>query len=85
MIIPSYISKGLEFDGVILLDDLKTIYIQIAQSYLTGSTANDFKTWLSNNNVDLYYILATPTTSEYLLIPPLSNGFISILIILFSP
>lgn len=28
------------------------------------STANDFKTWLSNNNVTIYYVLAIPTTTE---------------------
>ena len=28
------------------------------------SSADDFKTWLSNNNVTIYYVLATPTTTE---------------------
>ena len=28
------------------------------------NTVNDFKTWLSNNNVPIYYVLATPTTTE---------------------
>ena len=35
--------------------------------YLLSSNINnltDFKNWLSNNNVTLYYILATPTTTE---------------------
>jgi hypothetical protein len=28
------------------------------------STANDFKTWLGNNNVTLYYVLLTPKYTE---------------------
>ena len=29
-----------------------------------ATTVADFKTWLSNNNVTLYYVLATPTETE---------------------
>ena len=28
------------------------------------ATVNDWKTWLSNNNTTVYYVLATPTTTE---------------------
>ena len=33
-------------------------------TYNTSSSANDFKTWLQNNNVTLYYALTTPTDTK---------------------
>lgn len=38
--------------------------IDISISSLFVSTSQEFKTWLSNNNVLVYYVLATPTTTE---------------------
>jgi hypothetical protein len=40
------------------------IHIQLLQSRLSSSSIADFKTWLSNNNVTVYYVLTTPTTTE---------------------
>ena len=37
---------------------------KLTMRYDTCSTANDFKTWLGNNNVTVYYQLATPTYTE---------------------
>ena len=34
------------------------------ETYNTSTSVNDFKTWLSNNNVTLYYVLATPAETE---------------------
>lgn len=38
--------------------------IQINIDRLSENTVEVFKTWLSNNNVTLYYVLNTPTTTE---------------------
>ena len=40
------------------------IHIQILQSLLTNGDVSTFKTWLASNNVNVYYILATPTNTE---------------------
>ncbi len=43
------------------------IYANIHQLYIKIegiSTVDDLKTWLSNNNVDMYYVLDTPTVSK---------------------
>lgn len=37
---------------------------QIAISYSDFTTTNDFKTWLSTHNTEVYYVLETPTTEE---------------------
>lgn len=39
-------------------------HIQILQSRLTDGNVSTFKTWLSNNNVDTYYILNEQTDTE---------------------
>lgn len=40
------------------------IYISINRNRLNGNTATDFKTWLSQNNVIMYYALNTPTNTQ---------------------
>lgn len=40
------------------------VRIMILTSRLSSANVNGFKNWLSNNNVTLYYILTTPTTTE---------------------
>lgn len=39
-------------------------YLRINVLNTLASTIEDFKTWLSNNNVTIYYALATPTEEE---------------------
>lgn len=41
----------------------RDIYIY-SEDYNTSTSASDFKTWLANNNVVLYYALATPTDTK---------------------
>ena len=41
-----------------------TLRIGVLKSRLSAYTINEFKTWLSNNNVTAYYKLATPTYTE---------------------
>ncbi len=41
-----------------------TLRIGVLKSRLSAYTINEFKTWLSNNNVTTYYVLATPTGIE---------------------
>ena len=41
-----------------------TFRIGVLKSRLSAYTINGFKTWLSNNNVTTYYVLATPITTE---------------------
>lgn len=41
-----------------------TFRIGVLKSRLSAYTINEFKTWLSNNNVTTYYVLVTPTTTE---------------------
>jgi len=40
------------------------VYLSINPNRLNGTTVSDFETWLSNNNVIDYYVLATPTNTE---------------------
>ena len=42
----------------------KNIYWLNILNLLNISTIEDFKTWIANNNVIIYYVLATPTTTE---------------------
>ena len=47
-----------------------TFHIRINKSRLNGETVNDFKNWLSSNNIYVYYILKTPI-EEQITIPKL--------------
>lgn len=67
-----------EWNYVLLEKD--SIYINIANVELSEATLNGFKTWLSNNNVIVYYILATPeytdcTTEQSTILDKLYNNF----------
>ena len=49
--------------------DLNCMYIdaigyKLCFRYITYTTPSDFKTWLSTHNTTVYYVLATPTTTE---------------------
>ena len=44
------------------LNTSKTFYVRIKSN--TASTVENFKTWLSTHNTTVYYVLATPTTTE---------------------
>lgn len=54
---PSTITEYITTGGGILR-------IGVLKSRLSAYTINEFKTWLSNNNVTAYYVLATPTITE---------------------
>lgn len=41
-----------------------TCWIRINKNRLTNNTVQDFKVWLSSNNIIVYYVLATPTNTE---------------------
>jgi hypothetical protein len=51
-------------EGIGINSNLIQIYIQIKRSRLSSLDVAGFKTWLSNNNVDIYYVLNTPTYTE---------------------
>lgn len=50
------------------------LYVQILKSRLQTQDIQGFKTWLSQNPIDVYYALATPTT-EPLAIPTLTSYY----------
>ena len=50
-----------EYEYCYVQNDVGSVHIQLLQNRISSSSVNDFKNWLSNNKVDLYYILATPT------------------------
>lgn len=53
-------------NNLITVDNLFSIYAQeLTIAYKTIATVEEFKTWLSNNNVQVDYELATPLTEEY--------------------
>ena len=67
-----------EWNYVLLEKD--SIYINIANVELSEATLNGFKTWLSSNNVTVYYALATPeyidcTAEQSAVLDKLYNNF----------
>lgn len=46
----------------IYLGAAKAMYIKIAQNLISGGTIENFKTWLSKHNTEVYYALAEPET-----------------------
>lgn len=50
------------YDYLYIAPNTQKVYVQISTSIVSNVT--DFKTWLSNNNTTVYYVLATPTTTE---------------------
>lgn len=40
------------------------IYVQVPLDVVAQGQVDDFKTWLSTHNTTVYYVLATPTTTE---------------------
>ena len=50
------------YDYLYIAPNTQKVYVQISTSIVSNVT--DFKTWLSNNNVKVYYILGTPTDTE---------------------
>lgn len=58
----------------------KACFINIDNTKLTEVSLNGFKTWLSNNNVTVYYVLATPeyidcTAEQSAILDKLYNNF----------
>lgn len=53
-----------DYEYLYIQSDNGTLHIQILPSRLSGSSANDFKNWLSTHNTIVYYVLATPTTTQ---------------------
>lgn len=67
-----------EWNYAFLMKD--SVYINIANTELSEVTLNGFKEWLSNNNVIVYYVLATPeyidcTTDQSAILDKLYNNF----------
>lgn len=67
-----YISDKFIFDNVNSLQEknvisntsatgLNRLWITIDTTLMNGTTVDDFKTWLSTHNTEVYYLLATPT------------------------
>ena len=52
------------YDSLITASSTSTSTKIIRIRYTSISGLENFKTWLSSNNVTLYYVLATPTTTE---------------------
>lgn len=52
-----------EYEYCYVQNDVGSVHIQLLQNRISSSSVNDFKNWLSNNKVDLYYILSTPTNT----------------------
>lgn len=59
-----YVTSG-NFANTFRLNSQTSGYgIQVIISETLASSTNDFKTWLSTHNVNVYYVLSTPTTTE---------------------
>ena len=48
------------------------IFFRINKSRLNGETVSDMKSWLSVNNIQIYYILSTPV-EESIIVPELKT------------
>ena len=63
-----------------VLFEKDSVYINIANAELSEATLKGFKTWLSSNNVTVYYVLATPeyidcTAEQSTVLDKLYNNF----------